>query len=749
MRYRRLSVVLCAWTLGLCAAPAGAAPRGYTVAPEPSWVEQVAPPSTEARATDIALLLSDEQRYIDGNDQRLYRRSVMQIRSSEGLHDLSHLRVELRPAFERLTLHTLRVVRNGVVRDALETSTVDVSHDESELDAAMLDGSSTAVIVVDDLRVGDVLDWSYSIDGANPVLGGHISSGTDLALRRRVGRLHRRLVIADRRPVRFKSHGAVAIASERDHGGVREYVWDARDVAGIAVEDEIPDWFEPSPWLQMSDFASWNEVARWASALFPSEPKLSPELSGQIARWRQLPTERERVEAALTFVRRSVRYFGLELGSNSHQPHAPSQVFAQRFGDCKDKAYLLVTILRALGVEAWPALTDTRSRRALDDDLPGLVFDHVIVAVMLAGQRRWVDPTAAAQLGTLDELTPPPFERALIIDGKTTALAEIAQPALEAPDVIVDEHYWVAEEGSVRLDVTTTRLGAAAESFRSSREAESLMAKEWLGYYSTYHPSLEQVAAPSIEDGGAHIVVSEHYRMPLASLVAEHERYADVVSAELHEPSIKQRTMPLAVHFPMRVEQRVRLEVPGVRADYSEVNASDDVLQFHRDGHREGHATIVRFRLRSVRDSVAVADVARHLASVREMQQAIYYGLQTVPSNEKEDLAILAVVGGLFGLALGWLIVGRLRARLRKRRQRKRTEHGTGESAATAIAVADEAALTRQLQRQRCACAASFTEPATRETVRFAERDVTVVRLVCASCAKARRVYFVLARQAA
>ena len=742
--------LLRALTLVLLAAPAAAAPRPYAVAPEPSWVaHQVATPAAEARATDLAVLLSDEQRYVGRNEQRSYHHSILQIGSSDGLHELTHLRVQFRPAFERLTLHAVHVVRHGVVRDALAKSTIEVARNESDLDESMLDGTSTAVIVVSDLRVGDVLDWSYSIDGANPVLGNHLNGDTDLAFARRVERLHRRLVVADGRPVWFKSHGGGVTPAERDHDGVREYSWDARDVAGVAAEDEIPTWFEPRPWLQMSDFASWNDVAVWAGALFPADAKQSPELAEQLARWRRLPTERERIEAALTFVRRSVRYFGLELGSNSHQPHAPSQVFAQRFGDCKDKAYLLVTMLRALGVAAWPALTDSRARQALDDYLPGIVFDHVIVAVMIDGQRRWVDPTAASQQGTLDELPPPPFQRALIIDTKTTALAEIPQPPLEAPNIVVDEHYWLDHDGQVRFDVTTTRLGAAAVSFRNLHESNSLLAKEWLSYYATFHPSLQQLATPTFEDGGARIVVTEHYQMPLSSLVSERDRYADTVDAELSEPSVKRRTMPLAVHFPMRLEQRMRLEVPGVRADFSEVTLSDDALLFHRDGHKEGPATIVRFRLSSLRDSVAAADVEGHLARLHEMRQAIGFGLQTVPSNEKEDLAIVAVVGGLFALALVWLVAGRIRARLRKRRQRKRTEHGTGETAATAIAVADEAALTRQLRRQRCACAASFAEPAARETVRFSERELTVVRLECPSCGRARRVYFDLARQAA
>jgi len=123
----------------------------------------------------------------------------------------------------------------------------------------------------------------------------------------------------------------------------------------------------------------------------------------------------------LVFVRQVVRYFGIELGTNSHEPHPPSQVFAQRYGDCKDKAHLLVTILRALGLVAWPALTNTGEGRGIDDFLPSVSsFNHVIVRLIVDGVPRWVDPTASSQRGRLDELPPPSYERALIVDPSTT-----------------------------------------------------------------------------------------------------------------------------------------------------------------------------------------------------------------------------------------------------------------------------------------------------------------------------------------
>src|SRR3954447_20558122 len=72
-------------------------------------------------------------------------------------------------------------------------------------------------------------------------------------------------------------------------------------------------WFAPQPSLQLTDFADWSQVARWASQLFAGERTHSPALAQAIERWRALPDQSRRAEAALAFVRDEVRYFGMEL----------------------------------------------------------------------------------------------------------------------------------------------------------------------------------------------------------------------------------------------------------------------------------------------------------------------------------------------------------------------------------------------------------------------------------------------------
>src|SRR5262249_9359676 len=129
----------------------------------------------------------------------------------------------------------------------------------------------------------------------------------------------------------------------------------------------------------------------------------------------QLPPA-ERLIAATRLVQDELRYLGMEMGASGFVPHPPATVWKQRFGDCKDKALLLTTVLAELGIAATPALVATDWRGAVRELLPSpYVFDHAIVRAELGASVYWIDATASYQRGGLGELTPPDYEAALLV----------------------------------------------------------------------------------------------------------------------------------------------------------------------------------------------------------------------------------------------------------------------------------------------------------------------------------------------
>ena len=69
------------------------------------------------------------------------------------------------------------------------------------------------------------------------------------------------------------------------------------------------------------------------------------------------------------------------MGKNSYKPHSPDRVMQQRFGDCKDKSYLLCTLLQAMNIEASPVLISTSYKKTITNWLPSpALFDHCTVS---------------------------------------------------------------------------------------------------------------------------------------------------------------------------------------------------------------------------------------------------------------------------------------------------------------------------------------------------------------------------------
>ena len=95
------------------------------------------------------------------------------------------------------------------------------------------------------------------------------------------------------------------------------------------------------------------------------------------------------MQALATFVQDDIRYVAIELGIGGHQPHPAAEVFSHRYGDCKDKATLLSSMLKEIGVESYYVIINTERGSVSAATPPNLEFNHVILAIALPPE---VDP---------------------------------------------------------------------------------------------------------------------------------------------------------------------------------------------------------------------------------------------------------------------------------------------------------------------------------------------------------------------
>jgi hypothetical protein len=740
----------------------GAAGPVVTQGPVPSWVEplraDVAPDPARVDGGREFLLVDDQARALPRFDER-YRHFAIRIATRAAVEDVSQLQIDVDPAYEHLTLHGVWIHRGKRRINALHLRQVRLLQRETGLDSQMLDGTKTALLFLPDVRVGDVLEYSYTLRGRNPVFGAHAQLGATLQYEAAVGRRYVRFLWPEGRPVFLQVRGPGEQPVVGHRGGDVEYVSDHKNLPALPVEDGVPSSVEPLPRLELSDFGTWQEVSRWGAALYPHAP-LSPAMKKLVAGWRALP-EAERFLAALRFTQDEIRYLGLELGTNSHRPHAPAQVVARRFGDCKDKSYLLVELLRALGIPAVPALANTRLREGVAKLWPSArAFDHVIVRAQVAGKPRWVDPTRTLERGPLEAQDPPTLGQVLPLTAQGAALETLPLPALALPQIDLLETFDASRrDGTARLSVVTTYRGRSANAMRNRVSAERLadLTRDNLNAYVSTYPGIRSRGENVVVDLPASnvITVSEEYTLQHFWKDGQHHFDAGLIEDYLPKPRTTTRTLPLAVVHPVKVHSAIRATLPeAVHPPHDQGTQVTAGGTLRYDLREEGKMLLLDYTYVSSAHSIAADKVPAYLAELDTLRGDLGYRVALAPpgaspvehsdadTNENMGCLLALVVIGVLALHFG------LRARGAGDRQQafqRQFDIPEGSSAARAFRVASLELDRVHARLTRCDCGAPFSAASEREIeegVILGDRRITPVRVRCESCGASQRVHF-------
>jgi len=206
-----------------------------------------------------------------------------------------------------------------------------------------------------------------------------------------------------------------------------QLLWAVNDVKSIREEPEMPPMagvagqmvlsFFPQGGASLRGFSNWPEMGNWYLNLTNGRRDASPEIKQEVASLTaSAKTPLEKMRALAQFLQKDIRYVGIYLGIGGFQPHTASDVFVHRYGDCKDKATLLSSMLSQIGVESYYVLINSE-RGSVAAETPANVgaFDHAILAIKLPPSLS--DPSLIAtvqhpRLGTLlyfdptNEMTP-------------------------------------------------------------------------------------------------------------------------------------------------------------------------------------------------------------------------------------------------------------------------------------------------------------------------------------------------------
>jgi len=173
------------------------------------------------------------------------------------------------------------------------------------------------------------------------------------------------------------------------------YQWEINDVPEIIAEPNMPPWADISPFLMVSSFSSWSEFSQWWRDLSRGQAEPTPEIIDKVKEIIEgKQTQEEKAKAIYHWVASKIRYVGLEFGIAGFKPHRAEEIFSNKYGDCKDKATLLLAMYKVAGIPAYYALIGTRQMGKLEREIPMSQFNHAIVLAGVNGGLIWLDPTA-------------------------------------------------------------------------------------------------------------------------------------------------------------------------------------------------------------------------------------------------------------------------------------------------------------------------------------------------------------------
>lgn len=550
---------------------------GYRITPEPEWADPIQwdPPESvpEDELEDgVYYFLVDETERAETSER--FGQFARKIVNEFGVQNGAEIQITFDPAYQSIDLHRVDVWRDGKWQNRLAPSIITLLQREADMDRFVLDGSKTLVIRLPDIRPGDVIAYSFTRRGANPVMGGRLYSSFTTGSTTPWKILRQRIIANPDQPLEIRQHGT-DLAHELN-GDV--YEWQAEDLPIVDAEESVPDWVSVYPWIEASSWGSWSDVVRWALPLYPRGQPLTDELDALVAEWSTLPEPSQRAAAALQFTQDQVRYLAVAGGIHSHQPRPPGEVAANRLGDCKEKVLLLMNLLDRLEIENHPVFVNTEWGRGIADFLPSpYAFDHVILQVVIDGESFFVDPTSTAQRGPLAQRSISHHYglglRAR--EGDESLIPVDPRPESKGTTRVV-EHFVLGDTKNDRastMRITTTHQGSNAVLTRRQFAESSLsqLQKQYLEFYSDRFPSIEAAEPIKFTDDpeSNRFTVEESYVIPelwqpksnnpnvLAARV-----YQDEFGNRLSWPSRTSRRWPYRLTFPVDFAIETRVDLP-------------------------------------------------------------------------------------------------------------------------------------------------------------------------------------------
>ena len=254
------------------------------------------------------------------------------------------------------------------------------------------------------------------------------------------------------------------------------FSWMIKNLEKIELEQDMPTIDHFMPAIAMSSIENWKIVDKWAFNRYApnySENRAIVNLVQGITR--QATNRIDKIKAVYNYVQSNIEYVLANFGRSGYRPHPASKVFENGYGDCKDQTVLVISMLKVLGVKAYPALLVPFPFKNVNKKVPSYFFNHVIVYIPQPTGDIWIDTTSNSKFSYLS--WPDQDRSAFVIDGKGGYFKKTPLMPLARNQGTIKTTYHISGD-DLALDMQITASGALGDSLKAIFSILTLQQRE-------------------------------------------------------------------------------------------------------------------------------------------------------------------------------------------------------------------------------------------------------------------------------
>ena len=371
--------------------------------------------------------------------------------------------------------------------------------------------------------------------------------------------------------------------------GFCNYIFKFKNIPQLLPESNMVPYSFVNPAVVISSFSNWGQFYNWWRALYKDKIALTEEMREFLTELTKgVSSDYEKAKRIYDFCAEKIRYVAVEYGEAGFEPHRASEVFLNKYGDCKDQAILLVAFLRGAGFKAWPVLIPTKEAYNLEEELTASYFNHAIALVRIGEDLIFMDPTSSTT--SFGDLPPPDQNRKVLVFFKDTYKI-LSTPLIRENLLKIKMQIDINKEevARVRREVASKGFYASSQRFYLKHTPPQLIKdhiQERMKQFSSLSKLLTfQVKNVEILSKREPLLRYEFLAYNLLSKV-RNLRILPFLGEEFLEPSWvnkEKRDYPLYLGSPYRAEVEVHLNLPSnLEVEYlpKDLEINSDLLSF-------------------------------------------------------------------------------------------------------------------------------------------------------------------------